>query len=157
MILSKNSLALLGLFAVLFTWSCQCKHFTILTPRYLTEFDGYSFFQLNLILITSESTSLGDIEITNLVFSTLSEILLHSTNYSTVSYHSWPTYVDFSLTYLYERDLRHQQNHQFKTTIMSFRPDDLWERSEDIIKDVAFLLNLVREHRFVFVLDRYSV
>ena len=35
---------------------------------------------------------------------------MHSTNYSTVSYHGWLAYLDFSLTNLYERDLYHQQS-----------------------------------------------
>ena len=73
--LSNNTLALLSFTAMLFTWSCQCKNLSILTQRYFTEFDGYSLFPVSLILISSDSTFLGDLKITSLVFSTLSEIL----------------------------------------------------------------------------------
>ena len=34
---------------------------------------------------------------------------MHLTNYSAVSYHGWLTNLDFSLTYLFERNLYHQQ------------------------------------------------
>ena len=98
---------------MLFTWSCQCKNLLILIPRYYTEFDGHSLFPVSLILILSDSTFLRDLKITNWVFSILSEIFLLSTNYSTVLYHGWLAYLEFSLTYLYERDLYHQQSDVF--------------------------------------------
>ena len=79
---------------MLFTWSCQCKNLSILTPRYFPEFDGYSLFPVSLILISSDSTFLGDLKITSSVLSALSEL----------------AYLDFSLTYLYERDQYHQQS-----------------------------------------------
>ena len=122
-------------------------YLSIHPPIYFTEFDGYSPFPLSLILISLESTFLGDLKIIGSVFSRLSEILFALNqlqkqpsrsvlinrcsgnmqqiywitpmpkcdfnkvaflegcfcNYSTVLYHGWPAYLDFSLTYLYER------------------------------------------------------
>ena len=37
---------------------------------------------------------------------------------------------------------------------MLFRPDDLWESNEDIIKDISFLAVGVKKNVFVYVLDR---
>ena len=37
---------------------------------------------------------------------------------------------------------------------MLFGPDNLWESSEDIIKDISFLSVKVKKKVFVFVLDR---
>ena len=54
-----------------------------------------AFFQpVSLILISSDSTFLGDLKITSSILSALSEL----------------AYLDFSLTYLYERDQYHQQS-----------------------------------------------
>ena len=61
-------------------------------------------------MISSESTFLGELKITSSVLSTLSEILFGLNYYSTVSYHGWLAYLDFSLTNLYERGLYHQQS-----------------------------------------------
>ena len=43
-----------------FNWSGQRKNLSIFTPRYFTEFDRYSLFPVSLILISPESTFLGD-------------------------------------------------------------------------------------------------
>ena len=39
-------------------------------------------------------------------------------------------------------------------TGMLFGPDNLWESSEDIIKDISFLSVGVKKKVFMFVLDR---
>ena len=85
---------------MLFTWSCQCKNLSIFIPSYFTEFDGYNLFPL--IFISSRSTFVGDLKIA-------SSVNLCSTNYSSVSY-GWFAYLDFLQTYLYEKDLYHQQS-----------------------------------------------
>ena len=60
---------------MLFTRPCQYKNLSILTSRYFIEFDGYNLSPLSLILHSSGSTFLGDLKFTNLVFSTLTEVL----------------------------------------------------------------------------------
>ena len=37
---------------------------------------------------------------------------------------------------------------------MLFRPDDLWESNEDIIKDISFLAVGVKKNVFLYVFDR---
>ena len=79
-------------------------------PRYCTEFDGYSLFPVRLTLISSESTFLGELKIVSSAFSALSETLL-ALNQLFNCFISWLTSLfRFSLAYLYERDLYHQQS-----------------------------------------------
>ena len=62
-------------------------------------------------MVSFESAFLGDLKITSSVFSTSSQILFTlNLLFNCLSYHGWLAYLDFSLTYLYEKDLYHQEN-----------------------------------------------
>ena len=68
LILSNNALALFNLTVMLVTWSCQRSKSSILTKRYVTEFDGFSLFPLSVILISAENFPLYFLKKVFLIF-----------------------------------------------------------------------------------------
>ena len=95
---------------MLLTWSCQYKNLSIFRPRYFIEFVGQNLFPLSLIFISSKSTFLGDLKSNSSVFYLLGEILFGLNQLFKFFISHWLAYLDFLHTYLYEKDLYHQQS-----------------------------------------------
>ena len=129
---------------MLFTSSCQCKNLWILAPRYFTEFDGYSLSSLNLVLVSSESTSIRDFKVTSSVFSALS-VMLFALNQSFKCLISQLSSLSrFLLAYLYKKDLYHQQCYALCSIELPY--EDHWYK---LRKEVVLEQNLMVHHNLL--------